>query len=236
MDKINVDSSEIDKFNRLSSRWWDPNGDFKPLHEINPLRLDFILKNINLNNCNVADIGCGGGILSESMIDYGAHVTGIDMASDVLRVANMHKKESKKDIEYINITVEELAKRSPKSFDVVTCMEMIEHVPDPSKVIDSCSELLKPNGLVFFSTINRNLKSFILAILGAEHFLKLLPIGTHQYDKFIKPSEVNNWARSTSLELVDTIGIHYNPLTKKYSLGRNLDVNYIMCYRKLSNE
>jgi len=236
MDKINVDSSEIDKFNRLSSRWWDPNGDFKPLHEINPLRLDFILKNINLNNCNVADIGCGGGILSESMIDYGAHVTGIDMASDVLRVANMHKKESKKDIEYINITVEELAKRSPKSFDVVTCMEMIEHVPDPSKVIDSCSELLKPNGLVFFSTINRNLKSFILAILGAEHFLKLLPIGTHQYDKFIKPSEVDNWSRSSSLELVDNVGIHYNPLTKKYSLGRNLDVNYIMCFRKLTNE
>ena len=236
MDKINVDSSEIDKFNRLSTRWWDPNGDFKPLHEINPLRLDFILKNINLNNCNVADIGCGGGILSESMIDYGAHVTGIDMAPDVLRVANIHKKESKKDIEYINITVEELAKRSPKSFDVVTCMEMIEHVPDPSKVIDSCSELLKPNGFVFFSTINRNLKSFILAILGAEHFLKLLPIGTHQYEKFIKPSEVNNWARSTSLELVDTIGIHYNPLSKKYSLGRNLDVNYIMCFRKLTNE
>ena len=236
MDKINVDSSEIDKFNRLSTRWWDPNGDFKPLHEINPLRLDFILKNINLDNCNVADIGCGGGILSESMIDYGAHVTGIDMAPDVLRVANIHKKESKKDIEYINITAEELAKRSPKSFDVVTCMEMIEHVPDPSKVIDSCSELLKPNGFVFFSTINRNLKSFILAILGAEHFLKLLPIGTHQYDKFIKPSEVNNWSRSASLELVDTIGIHYNPLTKKYSLGRNLDVNYIMCFRKLTNE
>ena len=236
MDKINVDSSEIDKFNRLSTRWWDPNGDFKPLHEINPLRLDFILKNINLNNCNVADIGCGGGILSESMIDYGAHVTGIDMAPDVLRVANIHKKESKKDIEYINITVEELAKRSPKSFDVVTCMEMIEHVPDPSNVIHSCSELLKPNGFVFFSTINRNLKSFILAILGAEHFLKLLPIGTHQYDKFIKPSEVNNWSRSASLELVDTIGIHYNPLTKKYSLGRNLDVNYIMCFRKLTNE
>ena len=178
----------------------------------------------------------GGGILSESMIDYGAHVTGIDMAPDVLRVANIHKKESKKDIEYINITVEELAKRSPKSFDVVTCMEMIEHVPDPSKVIDSCSELLKPNGFVFFSTINRNLKSFILAILGAEHFLKLLPIGTHQYDKFIKPSEVNNWSRSASLELVDTIGIHYNPLTKKYSLGRNLDVNYIMCFKKLTNE
>ena len=236
MDKINVDSSEIEKFNRLSTRWWDPNGDFKPLHEINPLRLDFILKNINLNNCNVADIGCGGGILSESMINYGAHVTGIDMASDVLRVANIHKRESKKDIEYINITVEELAKRSPKTFDVVTCMEMIEHVPDPSKVIDSCSELLKPNGLVFFSTINRNLKSFIHAILGAEHFLKLLPIGTHQYEKFIKPSEVNNWARSTSLELVDTIGIHYNPLSKKYSLGRNLDVNYIMCFRKLGNE
>ena len=236
MDKINVDSSEIDKFNRLSTRWWDPNGDFKPLHEINPLRLDFILKNINLNNCKVADIGCGGGILSESMVDYGANVTGIDMAPDVLRVANIHKKESKKNIEYINITVEELAKQSPKTFDVVTCMEMIEHVPEPSKVIDSCSKLLKPNGLVFFSTINRNLKSFILAILGAEHFLKLLPIGTHQYDKFIKPSEVNNWARSTSLELVDTIGIHYNPLTKKYSLGRNLDVNYIMCYRKLSNE
>ena len=140
------------------------------------------------------------------------------------------------NIEYINITVEELAERSPKSFDVVTCMEMIEHVPDPSKVIDSCSELLKPNGFVFFSTINRNLKSFILAILGAEHFLKLLPIGTHQYDKFIKPSEVNNWSRSASLELVDTTGIHYNPLTKKYSLGRNLDVNYIMCFRKLTNE
>ena len=236
MDKINVDSSEIDKFNRLSTRWWDPNGDFKPLHEINPLRLDFILKNINLNNCKVADIGCGGGILSESMVDYGANVTGIDMAPDVLRVANIHKKESKKNIEYINITVEELAKQSPKTFDVVTCMEMIEHVPEPSKVIDSCSKLLKPNGLVFFSTINRNLKSFILAILGAEHFLKLLPIGTHQYDKFIKPSEVDNWSRSSSLELVDNVGIHYNPLTKKYSLGRNLDVNYIMCFRKLSNE
>ena len=236
MSKINVDTNEIDKFNRLSSRWWDLNGDFKPLHEINPLRLDFILKNINLNNCNVADIGCGGGILSESMIDYGARVTGIDMAPDVIRVANIHKKESGKDIEYKNITVEELAERSPRSFDVVTCMEMIEHVPNPRKVIDSCSDLLKPNGLVFFSTINRNLKSFIFAILGAEHFLKLLPIGTHQYDKFIKPSEVNNWSRSASMELIDSIGIHYNPLTKNYSLGKNLDVNYIMCFRKLSDE
>tara|TARA_B100001142_G_scaffold330163_1_gene396681 strand:+ start:2996 stop:3703 length:708 start_codon:yes stop_codon:yes gene_type:complete len=234
MNKNNIDKDEIKKFNRIASRWWDVNGDFGSLHKINPLRLDFVTKNIKLENKQVLDIGCGGGILSESMDDIGAFVTGIDMASDVIDVAKLHQKESGTNVNYQNISTEELASTKQSFYDVITCMEMLEHVPSPNDIISSCSSLLKANGYVFFSTINRNFKSFLFAIIGAEHILKLLPVGTHQYSKFIKPSEIEEIARKSNLELVDTIGINYNPLTKKYYCNSDVDVNYIMCFKKIS--
>jgi len=234
MNKKNIDKNEIDKFNRIASRWWDVNGDFGPLHKINPLRLDFVSKNTKLENKQVLDIGCGGGILSESLDKVGASVTGIDMASDVINIAKLHQKESGTNVNYQNITTEELASTNQSFYDVITCMEMLEHVPNPNGIISSCSALLKANGYVFFSTINRNFKSFVFAIIGAEHILKLLPVGTHQYSKFIKPSEIEEMARKSNLELVDTIGINYNPLTKKYYSSSDVDVNYIMCFKKIS--
>jgi 2-polyprenyl-6-hydroxyphenyl methylase/3-demethylubiquinone-9 3-methyltransferase len=234
MNKNNFDKDEIEKFNRIASRWWDVNGDFEPLHKINPLRLDFISKNTKLENKQTLDIGCGGGILSESMDNIGAFVTGIDMASDVIDIAKLHQKESGTNINYQNISTEELASTNQGFYDVITCMEMLEHVPSPNDIISSCSSLLKDNGYVFFSTINRNFKSFVFAIIGAEHIFKLLPVGTHQYSKFIKPSEIEEMARKSNLELVDTIGINYNPLTKKYYSSSDVDVNYIMCFRKIS--
>ena len=233
MNKKNIDKDEIEKFNRIATRWWDVNGDFEPLHKINPLRLDFVSKNTKLENKQVLDIGCGGGILSESMDNIGAFVTGIDMASDVIDIAKLHQKESGTNVNYQNISTEELASTKQSFYDVITCMEMLEHVPSPNDIISSCSSLLKDNGYVFFSTINRNFKSFVFAIIGAEHILKLLPVGTHQYSKFIKPSEIEEIARKSNLELVDTIGINYNPLMKKYYCSSDVDVNYIMCFKKI---
>jgi len=232
MNKKNIDKDEIEKFNRIATRWWDVNGDFEPLHKINPLRLDFVSKNTKLEKKQVLDIGCGGGILSESMDNIGAFVTGIDMASDVIDIAKLHQNESGTNVNYQNISTEELASTNQSFYDVITCMEMLEHVPSPNDIISSCSSLLKDNGYVFFSTINRNFKSFVFAIIGAEHILKLLPVGTHQYSKFIKPSEIEEFARKSDLELVDTIGINYNPLMKKYYCSSDVDVNYIMCFKK----
>jgi 2-polyprenyl-6-hydroxyphenyl methylase/3-demethylubiquinone-9 3-methyltransferase len=224
----NVDAAEVAKFDALASRWWDPNGDFAPLHEINPLRLDWIRQHVSLSGAKIVDIGCGGGILAESMAASNANVTGIDMAEAPLTVARLHQHESKVDVDYRQATAEELADSEPESYDVVTCLEMLEHVPDPAQVIKACYELVKPGGHVFFSTINRNPKSFAFAIVGAEYVLKLLPVGTHEYAKFIRPSELEMWARHAGLSHQDSIGLHYNPFTKDYSLGENLDVNYLM--------
>jgi 2-polyprenyl-6-hydroxyphenyl methylase/3-demethylubiquinone-9 3-methyltransferase len=228
----NVDPAEVAKFDALASRWWDPDGEFRPLHEINPLRFDWIRQHVQLSGANVVDIGCGGGILAESMAAAKATVTGIDMAGAALTVARLHLHESKADVEYRQATAEELAAEEAGSFDVVTCLEMLEHVPDPAQVIRSCAELVKPGGHVFFSTINRNPKAFVFAIVGAEYILKLLPAGTHEYEKFIRPSELESWARHAGLALQDSIGMHYNPLTKEYSLGEKLDVNYLMYFQR----
>jgi 2-polyprenyl-6-hydroxyphenyl methylase/3-demethylubiquinone-9 3-methyltransferase len=232
----NVDPAELAKFDSFASRWWDTEGDFRPLHQINPLRLDWIRQQVKLAGCRVVDIGCGGGILTESLHAAKATVTGIDMAEGPLAVARLHQLESGADVDYRQCTAEELAAAEPGAYDVVTCLEMLEHVPDPSQVIRSCAELVKPGGHVFFSTINRNPKSFVFAIVGAEYVLKLLPRGTHEYDKFIRPSELETWARTAGLELQATIGLHYNPLTKVYSLGPNVDVNYLMSFQRLTGE
>jgi len=228
----NVDPAEVAKFDALASRWWDPDGEFRSLHEINPLRLDWIRQHVQLSGSTVVDIGCGGGILAESMASAGATVTGIDMAEGPLAVARLHQHESGAEVDYRQATAEELAAEAAESFDIVTCLEMLEHVPDPSLVIESCAEMVKPGGHVFFSTINRNPKSFAFAIVGAEYVLKLLPAGTHEYEKFIRPSELESWARPAGLSLKDSIGMHYNPLTKEYSLGENLDVNYLMYFQR----
>jgi len=228
----NVDLAELAKFDSLASRWWDTEGDFKPLHEINPLRLDWIRQHINLRDCRAVDIGCGGGILTESMAVAGATVTGIDMADGPLSVARLHQHESGAEVDYRKMTAEELAANEAGEYDVVTCLEMLEHVPDPSQVIKSCAELVKPGGDVFFSTINRNPKSFLFAIVGAEYVLKLLPSGTHEYAKFIRPSELEAWARKAGLRLVSSIGMQYNPVSKEYSLGSSLDVNYLMYFQR----
>jgi len=228
----NVDPAELAKFDSLASRWWDTEGDFKPLHDINPLRLDWIRQHVNLSGCRAVDIGCGGGILAESMAAASASVTGIDMAEGPLAVARLHQLESGTAVDYRRATAEELAATEAGEYDVVTCLEMLEHVPDPSQVIKSCAELVKPGGHVFFSTINRNPKSFLFAIVGAEYVLKLLPSGTHEYAKFIRPSELEAWARSACLDLRASIGMHYNPITRDYSLGSNLDVNYLMYFQR----
>ncbi|MDH3441637.1 MAG: bifunctional 2-polyprenyl-6-hydroxyphenol methylase/3-demethylubiquinol 3-O-methyltransferase UbiG [Gammaproteobacteria bacterium] len=228
----NVDAAEIAKFDALASRWWDPAGEFKPLHEINPLRLDYIRQRATLAGSNVVDIGCGGGILTESMAQLGATVTGIDMAEGPLAVARLHQAESGTKVEYLQTTAEELATEHAGQFDVVTCLEMLEHVPSPSTVIAACTKLVKPGGDVFFSTINRNPKSFLFAIVGAEYVLRLLPAGTHEYEKFIRPSELEAWSRHTGLELQGSIGLHYNPISSEYSLGENIDVNYLMHFQR----
>ncbi|MGI9249257.1 MAG: bifunctional 2-polyprenyl-6-hydroxyphenol methylase/3-demethylubiquinol 3-O-methyltransferase UbiG [Woeseiaceae bacterium] len=230
--RSNVDPAELAKFDSLASRWWDTEGDFKSLHEINPLRLDWIRQHVRLAGCRVVDIGCGGGILAESMSAAKATVTGIDMAEGPLSVARLHLHESGAEVDYRQSTAEDLAANEAGEYDVVTCLEMLEHVPDPSEVIRSCAELVKPGGHVFFSTINRNPKSFLFAIVGAEYVLKLIPNGTHEYEKFIRPSELETWARNAGLELIASIGMHYNPLSKEYSLGPNLDVNYLMCFQR----
>jgi 2-polyprenyl-6-hydroxyphenyl methylase/3-demethylubiquinone-9 3-methyltransferase len=228
----NVDSAEIAKFDALASRWWDPAGDFRPLHEINPLRLDYIRQRAPLSGTTVLDIGCGGGILTEAMAAAGGMVTGIDMAERPLSVARLHMHESNIEVTYRQITAEELAVEQAGQFDAVTCLEMLEHVPSPSTVIAAARDLVKPGGDVFFSTINRTPKSFAFAIVGAEYILRLLPAGTHEYEKFIRPSELETWARAAGLELQDSIGMHYNPLTQEYRLGPGLDVNYLMHFKR----
>ena len=223
----NVDPDEIAKFAQLAARWWDPHSEFKPLHEINPLRLNYINDRVGLKDKTVLDIGCGGGILAESMAAHGARVTGIDLGEAPLAVAKLHLKESGLKVDYRHVSAEDLAREQPEAFDVVTCMEMLEHVPDPASTIAACAKLVKPGGQVFFSTINRNPKSWLFAIVGAEYVLNLLPKGTHEYMKFIKPSELEGWARHAGLTMRELIGMHYNPLTREYRLGRGVDVNYI---------
>src|SRR5574340_160876 len=226
---MNVDQAEIEKFSQLAHRWWDPQSEFKPLHDINPLRLDYIDRMAGLAGKRVLDVGCGGGILSESMAARGAAVTGIDLAEKALKVAQLHLLESGNQVEYRLAAVEDLARELPQQFDIVTCMEMLEHVPDPASTVRACAELVKPGGQVFFSTINRNPKAYLFAILGAEYLLKLLPRGTHDYDKFIKPSELARHCRAAGLEVADIVGMSYHPFSKTYSLGRDTDVNYLVC-------
>lgn len=224
----NVDHAEIAKFEALAHRWWDRESEFKPLHEINPLRVNWIDERATLAGKKVLDVGCGGGILSESMARRGAQVTGIDMGEAPLSVARLHQLESELDIDYRQITAEALAAEQPGQYDVVTCLEMLEHVPDPASVIRACHALVKPGGQVFFSTINRNPKAYALAIVGAEYVLQLLPRGTHDYRKFIRPSELGAWCRETGLAINDIVGLTYNPLTKQYKLTDDADVNYMV--------
>ena len=228
VDHINFDQAELNKFSDLAHKWWDKTSEFKPLHDINPLRLNYIDKAISLNGKTVLDVGCGGGILSESMADKGAKVTGIDLGEKALKVAQLHSLESGVAVDYKLVSVEELAEKSPASFDVVTCLEMLEHVPDPASVVAACAKLVKPGGHVFFSTINRNPKAYLFAVIGAEYVLNMLPRGTHDYAKFIKPSELASWIRPASLSLQHQIGMSYNPITKHYWLDSNVSVNYIM--------
>ena len=228
----NVDQSEIDKFSALAHRWWDPTSEFKPLHAINPLRLGWIESSTTLAGKKVLDVGCGGGILAESLSKAGGIVTGIDLSNKALKVAELHQLESNTSVQYRSISAEDLAKQEPENYDVVTCMEMLEHVPDPSSVVQACATLCKPGGSIFFSTLNRNPKSYLFAIIGAEYILKLLPKGTHEYDKFIKPSELANFTRQAGLELLEIKGMTYNPLTQIYRLGSDTDVNYMIATRK----
>ncbi len=224
----NVDAAELNKFAELAHKWWDKNSEFKPLHEINPLRLNYIDQAIHLSGKTILDVGCGGGILSESMAVKGARVTGIDLGEKALKVAQLHGLETGVEVNYRLIEIEQLAQEMPESFDVVTCMEMLEHVPNPASIILACSRLVKPGGSVFFSTINRNPKAYLLAVIGAEYILNMLPRGTHDYAKFIKPSELSNWARNADLSLVGTKGLGYNPVTKVFSLNDDISVNYMM--------
>ena len=229
---MNVDQQEIAKFEELAHRWWDPESEFKPLHQINPLRLDYIDRRARLAGKQVLDVGCGGGILSESMAQRGARVTGIDMGEAPLAVARLHQLESGVEVDYQRITAEALAEEKPETFDVVTCLEMLEHVPDPASIIQACARLVKPGGQVFFSTINRNPKSYVFAIIGAEYVLKLLPKGTHDFSKFIKPSELENWSRVAGLQSLELTGMSYNPFSRSYSLGPDVTVNYLLhCQR-----
>ncbi len=228
----NVDATEIDKFSELAHRWWDPNSEFKPLHDINPLRLGWIDRHAGLAGKKVIDVGCGGGILSESMAELGAEVTGIDLGEKALKVARLHLLESGRKVDYRHIAAEAMAAENPAAFDAVTCMEMLEHVPSPASIVDACAQLARPGGWVFFSTINRNPKSYAFAVLGAEYLLKMLPKGTHDYAKFIKPAELAGFARGAGLEVADLVGMTYNPLTKVYALGNDTGVNYLMACRK----
>jgi len=228
LDYINSDQVELNKFSELAHKWWDKTSEFKPLHDINPLRLNYIDKAASLNGKTVLDVGCGGGILSESMAAKGAKVTGIDLGEKALKVAQLHGLESGVSVDYRLIAVEKLAEEQPASFDVVTCLEMLEHVPDPASVVRACAALVKPGGHVFFSTINRNPKAYLLAVVGAEYILNMLPRGTHDYEKFIKPSELASWARVADLSLNHQIGMSYNPITQHYWLGDDVSVNYMM--------
>jgi 2-polyprenyl-6-hydroxyphenyl methylase/3-demethylubiquinone-9 3-methyltransferase len=232
-ETANVDRGEIDKFDALADRWWDPEGEFKPLHDINPLRLDFIDSRASLAERQVLDVGCGGGLLSEAMAHRGAIVTGIDLGESPLDVARKHAEENNVQVTYRHISVEALAEEAPQAFDVVTCLEMLEHVPDPESVAAACARLVKPGGHVFFSTLNRNPKSYALAILGAEYLLGLLPKGTHEYRRFIRPAELARWCRQAGLDLREQSGLVYNPLTRSYRLSANdVSVNYLMHCRR----
>ena len=225
---LNADQAELQKFAELAHKWWDVNSEFKPLHEINPLRLNWINDLVDLKGKRVLDVGCGGGILSESMHFKGAKVTGIDLGEKALNVAKLHQLESGADVDYQCISAEQLAALEPASFDVVTCMEMLEHVPDPAAIVAACAKLVKPNGSVFFSTINRNPKAYLLAVVGAEYLLNLLAKGTHDYAKFIKPSELSSWARHAKLDVMSLRGMSYNPFKQTYRLSDDVAVNYLM--------
>jgi 2-polyprenyl-6-hydroxyphenyl methylase/3-demethylubiquinone-9 3-methyltransferase len=228
MNQPNVDSGEIAKFNALAERWWDPNSEFRPLHDINPLRLNYIDERLGLPGKKVIDIGCGGGLLSEGMARRGAIVTGIDLGEAPLAVARLHAEKSGVEVEYLQVLAEEIAEQRAGEYDAVTCLEMLEHVPDPASVIRACAKLVKPGGQVFFSTINRNPKAFLFAIVGAEYVLRLLPRGTHEYAKLIRPSELAGWSRDAGLDVRDTTGMTYNPVTQVYKLNRDVSVNYLM--------
>jgi 2-polyprenyl-6-hydroxyphenyl methylase/3-demethylubiquinone-9 3-methyltransferase len=225
---VNVDPAEISKFSELAHRWWDPTSEFRPLHEINPLRLDYIDQHAKIAGKNVIDVGCGGGILAEAMAERGARVTGIDLGDRALKVAQLHRLESGAEVDYRLVAVEQIAQDEPASYDVVTCMELLEHVPDPRSTVQACARLLRPGGQAFFSTLNRNAKAYLFAIIGAEYVLRLLPRGTHDYAKFLKPSELASMCRESGLEIAGIVGMTYNPLTQRYALGKDTDVNYIM--------
>jgi len=229
---MNADPLELQKFSELAHRWWDPNSEFRPLHEINPLRLEWINARIPLAGKRVLDVGCGGGILAESMARKGATVTGIDLSEKALKVADLHSLESGVSVRYELLAAEALAEREAGQYDVVTCMEMLEHVPDPAAIVKACATLVKPGGHVFFSTLNRNPKSYLFAVIGAEYILRLLPKGTHDYAKFIKPAELSQFCRNAQLEVAELKGMTYNPLTKIYSLNQDTDVNYLVACRK----
>jgi len=234
MNIENLDPEEVKKFDDLSEKWWDLNGDFKPLHQINPLRVNFIKERVDLEGKKVLDIGCGGGLLTEALSSLGADVIGIDASENTIGIAKSHAKLINSNVTYMQNTVENfIAENEYAEFDVITCLEMLEHVPEPNKIIESCSQLLKPEGNAFFSTINRNPRSYLFAVIGAEYILNLLPKGTHEYTKFIKPSELNNWIRRTDLEHRETIGLSYNPLTDQYWLGKDIQVNYMMHATKI---
>ena len=231
---INADPHELQKFSELAHRWWDPNAEFKPLHELNPVRLDWIDKQAHLSGKRALDIGCGGGILSESMAVRGARVKGVDLSSSALGVADLHSLESGVEVEYEEIAAEALAAREPGSYDVVTCMEMLEHVPDPAGIVRACATLVKPGGWVFFSTLNRNAKAYLFAVIGAEYIARMLPRGTHDYARFIKPSELAQFVRSAQLDIVEIRGITYRPLSKRFSLSDDSSINYLMACRRVA--
>ena len=228
----NVHAHEIHKFGSLAERWWDPQGDFKTLHDINPLRIRFIQDFIDVQDQAVIDVGCGGGILSEGLATIGANVTGIDLSEELIEIADLHGLESGIKVKYQKISAEAIAEQQPAGFDHVTCMEMLEHVPDPASIVAACAQMVKPGGYVFFSTLNRKPKAYLLAILGAEYILQMLPKGTHDYKTFIKPSELSQWTRQAGLDMCGIIGIEYNPFNKRFSLGKNIDVNYIAAYQR----
>jgi 2-polyprenyl-6-hydroxyphenyl methylase / 3-demethylubiquinone-9 3-methyltransferase len=228
----NADQAELDKFSALAHRWWDPQSEFRPLHEINPLRLEWIDRLAPISGKQVIDVGCGGGILAESMATKGATVTGIDLSDKALKVARLHLLETGREVEYRAIAAEAIAEERPQSYDVVTCMEMLEHVPDPASTVAACAQLCKPGGWLFFSTLNRNPKSYLFAIVGAEYVLNLLPRGTHEWSRFIKPAELTRYTRQAGLDMVEIMGMSYNPFSKVYSLGHDTDVNYMIACRK----